>query len=52
MRAIFGLEPEPPKTPDETDTDKAAQIREIYGLPPKPPEPPAEPETNGPEPER
>ena len=52
MRAIFGLEPEPPQTPEETDADKAAQIREIYGLPPKPTEPPAEPGTSAQQPDR
>jgi len=52
MRAIFGLEPEPPKTPEENDEEKAAKIRDIYGLPPKPTEPPAEPETDGHDPDR
>jgi hypothetical protein len=37
MREIFGLEPEPPKTPEETNEDKANEIRNIYGLPPEPP---------------
>jgi len=46
MRAIFGIEAEPPKTPEETNEEKAQEIRNIYGLPPKPQEPPESPEPN------
>ena len=46
MRAIFGFEPQPPKTAEEAladeDEEKRRQIREIYGLPPEPSEAPAE----------
>ena len=48
MREIFGLEPQPAKTAEETladeNADKQRCIREIYGLPAEPPESDEEPQ--------
>lgn len=39
MRKIFGLEPKPPRNPEEMAADQARKIRGIHGLPPEAPEP-------------